>query len=468
MFFPFLLAAATSLQLSNCVPARWPSPASQSLSLLEGSPINCLLLDPPQWKSDFLGAARGRRLLVLGVIGGSAVSERARQAVEMGVDGLVLEGDIPDSESSAVTKIARDASLPLIELASRARMFSGGNRPVTGTMQGLWPGVKIEQSGAAHSGPTGAPWIDTNAGFLRYARAAAPGSTAIWMANRPPEKRVLTAQHYIQAIADAAMSGARWVVALDGGFAELLLKKDAAAVDGWKKINQVLSFYERNKELWALPDYSGLVVVQDARSGALVSGGVLDMIASRHTPVSVVPTQQLGSAGPPSAQMLLNIDPESLTPEQRETVRGVARRGATVLNGPPGWKMDLPTGEQITFPQEEIKKLDEIWREINGVIGRRNFAVRIFGAPSMLSSLKAPGAGARFALHLVNYSGYPVENISIHFAGKIAKAALLTPEGERKADLYNVEEGTGADIDKIQELGILILEPDSAGGQPKR
>ena len=37
-------------------------------------------------------------------------------------------------------------------------------------------------------------------------------------------------QNYLQAIADAAISGARWVVALDDDFSARLLKSDPAAV----------------------------------------------------------------------------------------------------------------------------------------------------------------------------------------------------------------------------------------------
>ena len=117
----------------------------------------------------------------------------------------------------------------------------------------------------------------------------------------------------------------------------------------------------------------------------------------------------------------------------------------------------------ITFSEASIKQLDEIWREINGVIGRRNFAVRLFGAPSTLSNLKAAPGHTRLALFLVNYSDYPVEAITVQMLGKFQSAELLTPRQRRKLELYDTEDGVGFDLDKLEDVAILLLEP-----QPKR
>jgi hypothetical protein len=194
-------------------------------------------------------------------------------------------------------------------------------------------------------------------------------------------------------------------------------------------------------------------------SGALYSGGFLDMIGARHVPVTVAPASRINEARLPGVRLLLNIDPSSLTPEQKQRVQEIARGGAMVVNGPPGWKLDAGADpSRITFDEKQIKQLDEAWREINSLIGRRNFAVRLFGAPSMLSALKATPGRETLALHLVNYSDYPVESISVHVDGKFTKATLLTPQGERPGDLYAMEEGTGVDIDRVEDVAILLIE----------
>jgi hypothetical protein len=274
---------------------------------------------------------------------------------------------------------------------------------------------------------------------------------------------VVSAARYGQAIADAAMAGARWVVSLDSGFYELLRKRDAKALEGWRRINSILRFFEDHREMCQWPDHSGLAVLQDASSGALISGSILDMIAAKHIPATIVTPAALLREKPDDVRLLLNIDPAALSQEQRDAVRAVARQGATVLSGPPAWKLALPEPGTITFSEASIKQLDEIWREINGVIGRRNFAVRLFGAPSTLSNLKAGPGHTRLALFLVNYSDYPVEAITLQLLGKYQSAVLLTPRERRKLDLYDFEEGAGVDLDKLDDVAILLLEP-----QPNR
>jgi len=84
----------------------WYDPAT--LTLLEGTPLNCLLLtlsagaDPGieqrqrQLVEAYAGAARGRGFAVLGVVyPGADLAAVASAAVDAQLDGLVLEGEFP-------------------------------------------------------------------------------------------------------------------------------------------------------------------------------------------------------------------------------------------------------------------------------------------------------------------------------------------------------------------------------------
>ncbi|MBI3281150.1 MAG: hypothetical protein HYZ57_15050, partial [Acidobacteria bacterium] len=153
-------AAVVSIQLSNCVPARWPWGDGASLSLLEGSPINCLVVEEPQWNAAFLRAAQARKISMLAAV---SDAQRARKAAALGFDALVVEGDASVDLGATGKRV--------VELPMRAKIRLEAD--VAGTVQGLWPGVRAQTDGVAHAGPTGAPWIDTNTGFLRYLRASA-------------------------------------------------------------------------------------------------------------------------------------------------------------------------------------------------------------------------------------------------------------------------------------------------------
>jgi hypothetical protein len=62
-------------------------------------------------------------------------------------------------------------------------------------------------------------------------------------------------------------------------------------------------------------------------------------------------------------------------------------------------------------------------------------------------------------LYLVNYSGYPVENITVHLLGKYKSARLLAPGAAAKTlSIYENEEGTGVDIDSMAVSAAIVLE----------
>lgn len=438
-------ALLLAVALTACVPARWDSADVKTLDLVKDTPINCLLIDEPRWSRDFITAAKAKGLSLLGVV---ASDDAAKRASALGFDALVVEG----------TNDVKAEGATVVRLPIRTRMDLAKPGPVAGTTQGLWPGVHVEKDGAVVAAPTGAPWIDTNAGFLRYVRSSVGAGVPVWIANRPPEGEALNGRRYVQAIADAAMSGAQWVLALDKRFFASLTEGDPKALGEWKQINTALRFYNDQRQYWQWPDRSMLALLQDGGSGALYSGGFMDMMGARHIPATIVPATRFMTNTPDGVKLLLNIDPSALSDAEKEKVKDVARGGAMIVNGPPGWKLSMAEGGAITFSKDQVKQLDEAWKEINSLVGRRNFGVRIFGAPSMLSNLKASPDGKRLAIHLVNYSDYPVEQISLHLEGKWTKATLLTPEGPHKGDLYPMEEGAGVDIDKVADVAIVVVE----------
>ncbi|MBI3683459.1 MAG: hypothetical protein HY235_24050 [Acidobacteria bacterium] len=456
-----LAALLLTASLADWVPARWPANDPASLDLLQGTPVNCLLLEQKLWSGAFVKKAREKNVTVLGVLRpGGGAARAVGTAREQGLAGIVLEGDFPEEEAEASRQAAVTVELALVELPSRRGIRFHGNAPVLGTYQGLWPGIRpTDDKGKAHAMPSGAPWIDTNAGFLRYARAMHGGG--FWVANLPPTGQILPLERYFQAIADAAMLGGRWVVALDEDFASRLIEREPAAVRDWKRIARHLQFYEEYKEARRMPPYGQMAVVQDASSGALLSGSVLDMITVKHTPVRPVPGVRLSQDALGRATMAVNVDPEALSPQQKEALRGFTRSGGTVLNGPPGWKMPATSKDNLTVDEDAVEKLDQIWKEMNTMIGRRNLGVRLFNVSSMLSYLQASPDGGSALLHLVNYSGYPVENVTAHVLGKYSKAWLVTPEGGRKAiEPYSVEEGagTGLDLDLVPACAMVLME----------
>jgi hypothetical protein len=436
---------------------RWPWTDPPSLELLSGTPINCLLLKT--YPADFVAAAAGRGMVTLAVLtpGGDVVAA-ARRALAAKVTGIVLEGDFPEDAAAGVKQAAGNA--PVIELTARSRMALGSNAPgvpILGTYQAVWPGIAVEENGAKKAGPTGAVWIDTNTGFIRAVRAW--GDAALWMANQPPPRTVVTGARYLQVIADAAISGARWVLALDDDFAARLHSREEAAAGNWKRIAGLVRYFEQHPEWRRMQEYGKLAIVQDPAKGGLLSGGILDMIAVKHTPVRPIPRQHLTAESLKGATLAVNVDADALTPEQQEVLRNFTRSGGMLLTGPPGWKDQSPQGDKITLDKAELDRLNDIWREVNSMVGRRNMGVRLFNVSSMLSNMLVSGDGKTAIVHLVNYSDYPVEDVAVHFPAEYQRATLIEPEGiEKPLEIYPTEEGWGVDIAKVLVCATIKLE----------
>jgi hypothetical protein len=368
--------------------------------------------------------------------------------------GVVLEGDFDPKVRTALG----DSKIVTIELPSRSRMRLGDQTAaVIGSSQGVWPGIQIDAGGETKAAPSGAPWIDTNTGFLRFVRAYT--TKPVWIANAPPPKMVIPVQRYLQAIADAEIAGAHWVVDLDGDFNRRLLAGDAKALADWARIGAELKFYQSHKDWRVFGPHSDLALVEDVESGALLSGGVLDMIAVKHTPVRPVPNQKLSGEAMKDATLAVDVDPSLLDASQKEVLKNFTRGGGTLLSGPPGWKFPMPKDGEITLAKDDFAKLDEIWKEVNGMTGRKNLGARLFNVSSMLSNLLESPDGKQLILHLVNYTDFPIESITAHVLGTFKHARLFAPDGTAKdLAVYPVEEGTGVDIEKVDVVATVVLD----------
>jgi len=443
-----LFTAVAMVGMPDWVPARWFSKDPATLRLVESTPVNCLLMEKANWSPEFSRAAAERGIATLGVVTGNAnAADIAAEAKKAGLTGLAVEGRLS----------AGRVDMPVVELVNRGEMRFDSDAKILATKQGMWPGIRVEQEGLI-AAPTGAPWIDTNTGFLRYARVST--HAAIWIANRVPAKAHPLVTAYLAAIGDAGMTGARWVLDFDDQFAQGLVKSDAAALKNWALIVQHVKFYEDHKEWRTFAMRSTLALVEAPSSGALISGGVLDMMATKHTPVTPIPAGTLDGKSLLHSRMAVNVDPELLNAQQKEALKAFTRAGGTLLTGPPGWRFPSLQPDQITLDKKDLETLADIWHELNSVTGRDNLGARLFNVGSMLSNLQESPDGKLVALQLVNYSDYPVADITVHVLGKFKRAMLMRPDAvPQKLEVYEVEEGTGIDVPALGALGTLVLEP---------
>ena len=194
---------------------QWRAPGA--LERLGGTPFNCLVVawadgspsDDSQQRSlaPLISAARGAGLAVVGEVGEDADLRKAAAAADSaGLRALATES----TESLDGFPVLRFGEPSVADRSPR---------PFLGVSGLPWPGLKVnlDDDTDASSGPTGPPWIDSNAWFVRLARELIRPETT-WLSFEPPEDGLRDpGAAYVQAVADAEVYGARWVVSLDAG-----------------------------------------------------------------------------------------------------------------------------------------------------------------------------------------------------------------------------------------------------------
>src|SRR4051794_40208436 len=164
---------------------RWYDPAT--LNLLDGSPVNCLLVT---WSAGanaeserhqreilkvYIDGARQRKLAILGLVypGGDA-AKIAASAAEARLDGLVLDGQFPAAFTQQITTALLSASpsavvIPIARDTASARTTAG---PVL-AVEGLSPGARNLAAMGIRAAPSTEPWIESNIWLVRSFRLSA-------------------------------------------------------------------------------------------------------------------------------------------------------------------------------------------------------------------------------------------------------------------------------------------------------
>jgi len=266
-------------------------------------------------------------------------------------------------------------------------------------------------------------------------------------------------ERYAVAIADAAIAGARWIVALDDDLETRLFAGDARAIAAWKQVNSVLRYFEDKPEWRACRPYGQLAVLEDAASGGLLSSGLLDMLAVQHTAARALPVGRLSPVSLHEARVILNVDADSLAAQQKRDLDEFVASGGKLVNPPPGWRFPETAPDQMTPTRKQMDRIQPIWEVTYNATVRKNFGARTFNTSSIIFDVRAPPDGKSILVHLLNYTDYPSEDIALQVLGTWHRARLYSPgRPVRELPVYPVKDGTGIDIDRIVVLGTVVVD----------
>ena len=423
--------------------ARWYDPAT--LSLLDGTPVNCLLLTLSagaapeiekrqlQLVTDYARRARERGLAVLGLVyPGADAAAAAAAARDAQLDGLVLEGEFSEGIAFAERvekELAGRSGAVVIPVLPSALARNTARR--IRAVEGVSPGVGKAEDGATASA-TGGVWVDSNL-WLARSFAPDPERWTVWISHRPRDG---SPGIYSRSIADAAAAGARWIVTLDDDLRAKLLRRESAALDEWKAIADCLAFFESHGEWRGFAPFGKVGIILDVAGANLAnSEEYLNLVARRQIPYRVIYRSQLAADTLVGLRAALAFDLAPATEAERKTLRAFAAAGGLVLSGPSwggapkeqSYTMVAEGEGEIAVYKDDSPDPQAVARDLNDLVSTPELGVSVFKAPSVLPYVSGAGDRKRMLIQLVNYATERATSIAIWVTGSFASARLYAP-----------------------------------------
>ena len=368
----------------------------EALDLLRGSPFNCILVP---WAAGLPQDAEQQRALAPLI-----AAARGR--------GLTIAGIIADSVDEAAA-----------EAKARAAGCAGVLRE---TVKGVWPGVESGHSGGeATSGPTGAPWIDSNGWIVRLAAARQPDAP-VWLWFDPPADRVLRPEAYLVAVADAEAFGGRWVVSLADSLRSGLAGGNAEATATWKRIAAAVSFFEQHRAWRGYASRAALGVISDfAGDNETLATEVLNLSTRRGLHYRILLKDRALKAGFGGLQALLYADAAPPDAALAAALLEFTRAGGTLIVGKTaaGFVPKAPS-VPLTNRRYDLSDLGRgrvavshrpgdfedpflVACDAQLLLSYRNDVIRFWNYGTITWHLTVAPQGKHGLLHVVNFAGRP-------------------------------------------------------------
>jgi hypothetical protein len=378
----------------NLVPFRWPSAWTDPalLKLFAGSPINCLLFEDGIGAKPVADAARGAGLTVL--------------------------------EWSALL------AAPLAE-------FKGDSPAPQTVITGLaWPRIKLSSTGRLNevqAGPTGAPWIDSNAWVARLAAVRAPRKP-VWLGFEIAKDDPVPDQAaYNIAIADSAAAGARWMISLDDGLRRGLPAGNADALKVWRSILAAAAFFEKRRSWTDWAPWGSLGILSTfAGKDEFLGQEVLNLAARRNLLYRVLDRSMPASQTLEGLRAVLYVDSDPPSAGLKAKLGAFAQAGGLLImphalasQFPGGKPIQCPvTGYELrSFGKGSLATATRDWddpyflaADVHNLVSRRNDPVRLFNARSLWEHYSVAPDGQGALLQLVGFTSRSNESVSLALA----------------------------------------------------
>ena len=450
--------------------ARWYE--SSTLSLLEGSPANCLLVtwsapadaavaaEQQQLVKVYAEAAHKRGLAVLGLVYAPGdASKIAGDAARAALDGIVLEGEFSAEFPADLRKAA--GSMLVVEIANDAALWRWKSAPIV-AVAGVTPSGRNLSEMGIRGAPSSQPWIESNIWMVRSFDLISP-RRPVWISSQIENA---TSVDYARAVADAAVAGGRWIVSLDDALRAKLRARDASALETWRQISVYLKFTESHAAWRALAPYGNVGIVLDPLSTKQdIDDEYLRLAARRQLPYRLLARSGLNTAAVAEFCALVATELDPPSDAERTLLQNFAEKGGLVIVGP-SWGGALKTAPFAEVPTGNGRVVvykdpdpEGVARDLKEMLSDDDLGIVPFNVPSVITFVSGGPPGLPLLVQLLNYFDQPVEAITLRVAGKFRSAHLETPEGAKvNLPLREAEGRTEVTIPKLLLWGAVSME----------
>jgi hypothetical protein len=456
--------------------AGWYDPAT--LDLLRESPVNCLLvtwsagapdaieLRQHQILQPYAAAARRRGIAMLGLIyPGADPAKFVPEAAAAHLDGLALEGEFPSGFLERVQRAmaAASPSAVVFAIAKNPAPLRASAPPVL-AVEGESASARNLATMGIRAAPSSEPWIQSNIWLVRSFRPSEVWRP-VWIGYEPDRA---TKENYARAVADAAVAGGRWIVALDDNLRVGLRRGDAGALDTWKEIGKCIRFSEEHAEWRRFAPYGNLGVIIDRTNPGEMTDEYLKLLMRRQVPYRLIDRSQLGAGALAGFRAVLATELVSPTPAEQSVLALFAEGGGLVVAGP-AWGEASQTERSVEKaagkgrlavykePDPEVMA-----REMRELLPLRDVGVIPFNVPSVITYVSREVRGGRLLIQLLNYSDSPATDITIRVSGTFRSARMFAPgTGVVELPTTTGDGRTEIQIPKLLLWGGVVLEGDS-------
>jgi hypothetical protein len=331
---------------------------------------------------------------------------------------------------------------------------------------GLWPGIRGRDAAVASA--TRRLWLDANGFRVACLRALYPKIETL-LAYVPDADAGVTSDRVIPfetlelALAEAWAAGGNYILALEPGYLEALLRGDDRAMTAWKSLGQTARWLRANASLFRQPALPIVTVLVD--TGEL-SAEVANLMYRQGVSPALEPASNPPRPEPARRRVLVAAGIEAPKPEVAARILAHAEAGTIVVVDPVehAWWQSAPIkpmksqddrdfyslgkGQLVAY-KEAVADPGELALDVLDFVTADGRPTRLWNCQGGIAlGTSAPSSGpvrARALLHVVNYSA-PVEfPVLARIHGNFTSATVLRPE-HPPLDAKVAKRGTNSEV----------------------